>query len=174
MSSDEHPPLKVTFLSGQRVDLRPLEKEDLGLLRQWANDPEIRGLTGEVTPAGQAAMEEYFQKVQADSSRVWFAIVAKDAGRVIGECGLLRMFPAWRTTDLSLILGDKTAWSKGYGADAIRLLLDYAFGYLNFHRVAIGVVGSNDRALRFYEKAVSKKRAFSATAITITMLTKIL
>ena len=157
MPIDEHPPRKITFLSGHRVDLRPLEKEDLDLLCQWANDPELRGLTGEVTPTDRAGMEASFQKMQADSSRVWFAIVAQDDGRVIGECGLLRMFPAWRTTDLSIILGDKTAWGKGYGQDAIYLLLDYAFGYLNFHRVAIGVVGSNDRALRFYEKVGFKK-----------------
>ena len=73
--------------------------------------------------------------------------------RLFGECGLLRIFPAWRTTDLSISLGDKDAWGKGYGIDAILLLMDYAFGYLNMHRVAIGVVGSNQRALRFYEKA---------------------
>ncbi|HZU85907.1 MAG TPA: GNAT family protein, partial [Anaerolineaceae bacterium] len=75
-----------------------------------------------------------------------------DSGNLIGETGLLRMFPAWRNTDLSIILGDKSTWSKGYGTEAMVLMLDYAFGYLNFHRVAIGVVGSNTRALRFYEK----------------------
>jgi diamine N-acetyltransferase len=157
MPDDEHLPHKVTFLSGRNVYLRPLEKEDLGLLRQWANDPEIRGLTGEVSPTGSGSLEDFFQKAQADSSRVWFAIVVRNDHRVIGECGLLRMFPAWRTTDLSIILGDKMAWGKGYGTEAIHLLLDYAFGYLNFHRVAIGVVGSNDRALRFYTKAGFKR-----------------
>jgi diamine N-acetyltransferase len=157
MPNHEHPPLKITFLSGQRVDLRPLEKDDLSLLRLWANDPEIRGLTGEVTPTTQTGLEECLQKMPGDTSRVWFGIVVKDDNRLIGECGLLRMFPAWRATDLSLILGDKTTWGKGYGSEAIHLLLDYAFGYLNFHRVSIGVVGSNDRALRFYEKVGFKR-----------------
>ena len=153
MSRDESAPLRALFLDGPRVYLRPLEKDDLGLLRQWANDPEIRGLTGEVWPTGPASMEEFWQKTQTDSSRVWFAIVVKEGSRLIGECGLLRMFPPWRTTDLSLILGDKAARRQGYGTEAIRLLLDYAFGHLNFHRVAIGVVGSNAGALRFYEQA---------------------
>jgi RimJ/RimL family protein N-acetyltransferase len=61
------------------------------------------------------------------------------------------MFPAWRTTDMSIILGDPTAWGKGYGREVMELMLDYAFGSLNFHRVAIGVVGTNTRALKFYE-----------------------
>lgn len=145
------------FLRGNRVYLRPLERADLPLLHQWVNDDEIRGLTGEVMPTSLAGMEAFFEKVQTDSNRVWFVIVLKENDRVIGEAGLLRMFHPWRTTDLSIILGDKTCWAKGYGTEALDLLLDYAFGYLNFHRVAVGVVASNERAIRFYEKAGFKK-----------------
>jgi RimJ/RimL family protein N-acetyltransferase len=145
------------FLSSKQIYLRALEKEDLPLLQKWANDAEIRELTGEVTPTSFSGMQEFFEKVQTDSSRIWFVIVLKGTDRVIGETGLLRMFHPWRTTDLSIILGDKTAWGKGYGAEALYLLLDYAFGYLNFHRVSIGVVASNERAIRFYEKAGFKK-----------------
>jgi len=62
------------------------------------------------------------------------------------------MFPAWRTTDWSLIIGEKAVRGKGYGTEAAQLMLNYAFGHLNFHRLAIGVVGFNTKALRFYEK----------------------
>lgn len=67
------------------------------------------------------------------------------------------MFHTWRTSDLSIIIGEKEEWEKGYGTEAIDLLLDYAFGYRNFHRIAVGVVGFNEAALRFYEKAGFKK-----------------
>ncbi|HEX2908088.1 MAG TPA: GNAT family protein [Phototrophicaceae bacterium] len=140
------------FLCGQRVALRPLEKTDCAQLLVWMNDPEIRGLTGEVLPTSPAGVDAWFDRVQNDTSRVWFVIVTLPDTRLIGEAGLLRMFPPWRTTDLRIIIGDKSAGGQGYGGEAITLLLDYAFGYLNFHRVAIGVVGSNERALRFYEK----------------------
>jgi len=145
------------FLMGERIYLRPVEKSDLALIRKWANDPELRCLTGETTPMTQAGAEEYFERLNHDPNRVWFMVVVKETGRVIGETGLLRMFYAWRTTDLSIILGEKDAHGQGYGAEAIRLLLDYAFGYLNFHRVAIGVVGFNESALRFYEKIGFKR-----------------
>ncbi len=39
----------------------------------------------------------------------------------------------------------------------MELLLNYPFGYLNFHRIAIGVVGSNERTLKFYEKVGFKR-----------------
>ena len=145
------------FLIGNQVYLRPVEKGDINRLYSWSNDPEIRGLTGEVFPTVQSSVEEFLTRLQTDNSRVWFGIVLKDNDQLIGEAGLLRMFPAWRTTDLSLIIGDKAAWGKGYGTDAMQLLLDYAFGYLNFHRVAIGVVGTNTRALQFYDKVGFKR-----------------
>jgi diamine N-acetyltransferase len=145
------------FLSGKQVYLRPLEKDDLPLLQVWVNDPEVRGLTADVLPVSMLDQERYLERIHTDSNRVWFVIVLKENDQVIGECGLLRMYHFWRTTDLSMIIGDKIAWGKGYGTEAMHLLLDYAFGYLNFHRVALGVVGSNERALRFYEKTGFRK-----------------
>jgi diamine N-acetyltransferase len=143
--------VRSAFLIGQDVHLRPLESGDLPLIRQWANDPQVRALTGEVTPMSEAGAADFLERVRSERDRVWFSVVLNQDDRVIGEAGLLRMFPAWRTTDLTLILGDPSAWGKGYGTQAIRLLLDYAFGHLNFHRVAVGVVGFNERALHFYE-----------------------
>jgi RimJ/RimL family protein N-acetyltransferase len=140
------------FLTGERVYLRPLTQEDVSYIRRWANNPELRALTGEVLPLSEIGAEAYLEKLQQDQTRVWFMIIVKENNRVIGEAGLLRMFHAWRTSDLSIIIGEPDAWGQGYGTEAIEILLDYAFGYLNFHRIAIGVVGFNERALRFYEK----------------------
>lgn len=100
---------KVHFLTGQQVYLRPVEDSDLPLFYAWMNDPEVRGLTGEVTPRSFTAVSEYIERLRKDESRVWFVIVLKENDQPIGECGLLRMFPAWRTTDLSIILGEKSA-----------------------------------------------------------------
>jgi len=145
-----NPSSRVEFLSGKKVYLRSIEQDDIASLHQWANDPEIRGLTGETRPSSYAGTLEFYQKVQKSEDRVWLAVVLREADQVIGETGLLRMFPAWRTTDWSLIIGEKSARGKGYGAEAARLMLNYAFGHLNFHRVSIGVVGFNTGALNFY------------------------
>jgi len=142
----------MDFLRGNLVSLRPLAREDLALIRQWSNDPELRGLTGSVTPVGEPEDESFYDKVYSSQDRIWFSVWSLAQGKMIGEAGLLRMFPAWRTTDMTIIIGDKEAWGKGYGPDIAELLLDYPFGYLNFHRVSIGVVGFNHRALKFWEK----------------------
>jgi diamine N-acetyltransferase len=148
---------KPAFLIGERVYLRPLERADLAYIRRWANNPEIRRLTAEATPMSEAGGDAFLERVRTESDRIWFVVVLRENDRPIGEAGLLRMFHPWRATDLTLIIGEQDAWGKGYGSEAMYLLLDYAFGYLAFHRVSVGVVGFNERALRFYEKAGFKR-----------------
>lgn len=146
------PPAAAGFLAGPAVALRPVERGDMEHIRRWINDPAIRPLIGETRPLTAGGAEAYYERLQHEESRVWFIVVERATQRPVGECGLLRMMPAWRTTDLSMIIGEQDAWGRGYGTEAITLLMDYAFGFLNFHRIAIGVVGFNRRALRFYER----------------------
>lgn len=147
----------MNFLCGEMVVLRPLARQDLPLIRQWSNDPELRGLTGSVTPRGEPDDDKFFAQVYGSVDRMWFSVWSQADEKMIGEAGLLRMFPAWRTTDMSVVIGDREAWAKGYGSEIAHLLLDYAFGYLNFHRVGIGVVAFNTRALKFWEKVGFKR-----------------
>ena len=77
--------------------------------------------------------------------------------RVIGEGGFLRIYHPWRSSDISIILGEKSAWGKGYGSEAMALMLDYGFGHLNLHRISLGVFDFNEAAIRFYEKTGFKR-----------------
>jgi diamine N-acetyltransferase len=138
-------------LTSARVCLRPFAKDDLQYIQKWSQDAELRKLIGEVAPMSRLETQKWYKELQADKDRVWFAIVLKKDGRVIGEAGLLRMFRPWRNTDMTIIIGEKDAWGKGYGTEAGRLLLDYAFRQLGFHKISIGVVGFNKRALEFWK-----------------------
>jgi diamine N-acetyltransferase len=152
MGSDSKPRTRPVVLTGQRIKLRPLVKADLRYLRRWLEDAELRGIIAEPTPMSKADSEEFLRKVRDDTARLWFMVVLNENSRVIGEAGLLRMDPPWRTTDVTVVIWEREEWGKGYGSETLLLLLDYAFRHLTFHRAAIGVVGFNERALRFWAK----------------------
>jgi RimJ/RimL family protein N-acetyltransferase len=141
---------KRETLMGRRIYLRPFDRVDLPYIQKWSNDAELRSLIGEVAPMSRAETEKWYKELRGDKDRIWFAIVLKRSDRVIGEAGLLKMFKPWRNTDMTIIIGEKDAWGKGYGTEVGHLLLDYAFRRLGFHRISIGVVGFNKRALKFW------------------------
>lgn len=143
------------FMESQNIYLRPFVKEDVDFFTAWYNDFETRGKIGAADPTSIFDAEKYIERNSKDS--VWFAVVRKSDNKVIGETGLLRMFPAWATTDLTIIIPDKEDQHKGYGKETINLIMDYAFGFLNFNRISIGVVGFNENALSFYKKVGFKQ-----------------
>ena len=152
MGSDEKGATKPTTLVGERVRLTALKRGDLVRLREWLEDAEIRGLIGEVAPMSETDSEKFLEKVRGDAQRAWFMVIVRENNKVIGEAGLLRMDRTWRTTDISVIIWERDEWGKGYGTETVLLLLDHAFRHLGFHRAAMGVVGFNERALRFWTK----------------------
>ncbi len=140
------------FIIGERVTLRRIERGDLPRIRGWLDDPEVRGMIGATKPMTEEEADAWFDDVTGDPGRAWFVVIRDEDDRVIGEAGLLRLFPEWRTTDMSVIIGEREAWGQGHGTEAGNLLLDYAFDYLGLHRVAIGVVGFHEEALWFWKK----------------------
>ena len=144
-------------LVGERVILRPFGKKDLPHIQRWSADAELRRLTGMVAPYSHAEAERFYRELRVNENQVWFVIILKKGKRVIGEAGLLRVFRPWRCTDMTIIIGEKDEWGKGYGKEAGRLLLSYAFEHLGLHRVSIGVVGFNKNALRFWKSLGFKK-----------------
>jgi RimJ/RimL family protein N-acetyltransferase len=54
--------------------------------------------------------------------------------------------------EVGIIIGDKRYWSRGYGSDAMDVILSYAFSKMNLHRVYLRVYDFNVRAIRSYEK----------------------
>lgn len=82
-----------------------------------------------------------------------FAIRALADDRIVGEIGL--GYARWNRHEafVGIGIGDREDWNKGYGTDAMRLVLRFAFLELALHRVSLSVFEYNPRAIRSYEKA---------------------
>lgn len=138
-------------IRGEKVILREQREEDAPYFTYWFNQPQVMFQCGFEKPASEEEIRKTITVSHKREDSVWYTITDLD-GNIIGETGLLRMFPAWHQTDLTIIIPDPEMQHKGYGTEAIRIILDMAFKKYEMHRVSIGVVGLNTDALAFYRK----------------------
>ncbi len=87
------------------------------------------------------------------SNEMMLAIRRLDDEALIGFIGLFNLFQQHGDTLVAIAIGERKYWSKGYGTDAMRVMLQYAFDELNLRRVGLIVFEYNPRAIRSYEKA---------------------
>ncbi|HNM37533.1 MAG TPA: GNAT family protein, partial [Anaerolineales bacterium] len=90
-----------------------------------------------------------------DSHEKPFAIEIRKgkAWKLIGNCGVFGIEFTNRNAELGIMIGDKSEWNKGYGAEAMSLLQRHCFETLNLNRVYLRVYEENVPAVRAYEKA---------------------
>jgi len=124
---------------------------------RWQRDSEYwRLLASEAafthsTRVIKAWIEKDFEQDPSPSSMFLIRTLKDD--RLIGEIGLDPMRNGHGDTFVGIGIGEREYWGKGYGTDAMRIVLRYAFTELNLHRVSLDVFEYNPRAMRSYEKA---------------------
>lgn len=143
------------MLIGDRVRLRAIEREDIPTFVRWFNDPEVRQYLLMYEPMSKAKEERWFEAYLDRKDDFMFAIEALigEEWAHIGNLGLHRVDWKNGTCTFGIVLGEKAYWGRGYGTEAARVILRFAFGELNLHRVELEVYDFNRRAIRSYEKA---------------------
>ncbi len=136
---------------GKHVYLRPLHRADAARTVPWVNDPEVTRSVTLHRPMNVESQEEFVTR-PASPSDVIFGIATKDPDVLIGTTGLHRIDARDRKAIYGIVIGDKSAWGKGYGTEVTGLMLEYAFLTLNMNRVALEVIEFNERGIRCYEK----------------------
>ena len=122
----------------------------------WRKDSEYMRLLdmGPATPYSLKKIEEWVKKdvEESNNTGVFFMIQDKATQRLIGEIGLGGTRWTHGDTYVGIGIGERELWGKGYGTDAMRVIVRYAFTELNLHRVTLDVFAYNPRAIRSYEK----------------------
>ena len=144
------------MLKGKNVLLRPFKRSDISYFLKWFNDPEILQYLDMYLPMTEMSEEKFIEELGTTraSSDVLLVIEAieGDSTRPIGNCGLHQISPKDHNAIFGIIIGEKDNWSKGYGLEAARLLLDYGFQQLNLHRISSSAIAYNERSIKLHMK----------------------
>ncbi|HXK33167.1 MAG TPA: GNAT family protein [Dehalococcoidia bacterium] len=142
------------MIEGKLVNLRAPEMGDLERNHRWINDRDVTQYLVMRYPISLAAEEAWMRERTArplSYDNVFFAIETKD-GVHIGNINFFNTSAEDRKTELGIMIGEKAYWSNGYGSDALRLMLRFAFEEMNLNRVQLDVYAENARARAAYRK----------------------
>ncbi|MXV60931.1 GNAT family N-acetyltransferase [Natronorubrum sp. JWXQ-INN-674] len=132
---------ETVFLSGGRVDLRPIEEDDLDFLQREINEPRIWRAIGRSRPINGAQEQEFFENVVCNDDTVQLLIVADS--EPVGTIGLNSIQWESRRAELGYwIAADHH--QQGYGSDAAERLVAYGFDQLGLHKLSARVFEFNE------------------------------
>ena len=141
-------------ISGGLINLRPVSDEDLPWRVEWLNDVEtVRLFTG--LPPDRAYdmfdAERWRQSAETDPLALVWAIETKGC-RHIGDVDIHDICRSEGRSRMTILIGNRDYWGRGFGADAVNTILKYAFNELGLSAVNLRVCDFNRRAIRCYEK----------------------
>ncbi|MCP8615404.1 GNAT family N-acetyltransferase [Salirhabdus salicampi] len=144
---------EIKFLEGKHVYLRPFEEDDIDYFFDNALwDREIRKLTGTQTVFSRISVQKFIERVAMDDSRIDLIISTRETNELIGDLALTEIDHINRNAQIRVGIFQKEYRGKGYGTDALSLILEYAFDILHLHRIGLSVYPFNPRGIKSYEK----------------------
>lgn len=139
-------------LAGERVTLRPVGPEHVDGLWELVNNPETVRLTGSHAPFDRFGIGWWYGSRGDHDDRLDLAICTAEDDAYVGEVVLNELDADNLSCNLRIALVGPRAFGRGYGTEAIRLVLDHTFSTTELHRISLEVFDFNDRAAHVYRK----------------------
>ena len=148
----------LVFLKGTRICLRPLKPADAsGPYVQWLNDELVcRFNSHHVYPFTRADALEYIAAIGKNKSAIVLAVETLKGRQHIGNIALKSIDHFSKSAELAILIGNPAYWSKGYGEEASRLLLQHGFSALGLNRIYAGTYAEN-QGMRSLAKRLGMK-----------------
>ena len=145
------------MIKGTRVKLAPLDKKHIDVFLKWFNDPEITQYLLTYKPLTRDMEEEWFDNLKKRENDVFFSILIHEQNheqteKIIGNCAIHNIDCKNRVAECGITIGEKEYQGKGYGTEAMEMLVEYGFNTLNLNRIELSTYDFNIRAFKSYHK----------------------
>jgi len=139
------------LLHGERLTLRPLVESDARNIFASLSEQDTMRLTGTFETFTFEQVEVYCARVAAAENRADYIITLANSSTFIGEAVINNINWHNRSAHYRIAISEKYV-NQGYGSEATRLMMAYAFNTLGLHRIELEVYTFNPRAKHVYEK----------------------
>jgi len=144
------------MIVGERVRLRAVEKHDLPRFVEWLNDPEVRRNLAFYQPLSLPQEELWFEhnlSLPPGEQTLSIELLSDDLWTHAGATGFKHHDQRERSAEVGIMIGLKEFWNRGYGFEAMELIVKHGFQNLNLNRIFLQVFETNPGGIRCYEKA---------------------
>jgi RimJ/RimL family protein N-acetyltransferase len=135
---------------GKRLYLSPISADDADIYMKWMNETVARSFGQYHLVVSTKNDLNWLYEPPANMQR--YAMVLLDGDVMIGSISIHNIDHLNRHAFLGIFIGEEEYRSKGYGAEAIRLILDYGFNTLNLHNIMLSVNANNVEGIACYTK----------------------
>jgi Acetyltransferases, including N-acetylases of ribosomal proteins len=142
------------FLETDRISLRALEPEDLEVLYKWENDSRLWQNGSTIAPYSKFVLHDYLKNSLHDifqSRQLRLIVEEKKSGKPIGTIDLFDYDPINQRAGIGILL-DEDFRNRGYGAETLHLIEDYAFRFLQLNQLYAHIPASNIPSMKLFEK----------------------
>ena len=146
------------ILQGKNIRLRAPEPEDVDVIHTMENDPSIWQFGNTLIPYSQYQIRQYVLSTQHDiytEKQVRMMIVTspqESGNKVVGTIDLFEFDPYHQRAGIGILIIPEER-NKGYAAEALDLLISYAFRILGLHQLFCNITPDNQASIRLFEKA---------------------
>ena len=143
----------VKFLAGDKVYLRPVQEEDAALVYFGKNNALVRETLFLFAPMTIEQVRQEMNTWSTSKEITLFTICARDNDAAVGQTAFVRIDYVSRAAVFYIAIYDPQYWAKGFGGEATRLMVQYAFDILNLNRIQLHVCCDNTHGVQAYSRA---------------------
>ena len=154
-------------LIGDNIYLSPMSVDDVEEYAEMVNDIKVSVGLGYLSYTNIIDFESEKEFLISVKKEKMFAVRLLENDELLGNIGFNSLDIINRNGALGVLIGNPRHQRKGYGAEALKLILDYGFSFLNLRNISLSVFEYNEPAYNLYKKVGFKEAGRLRKAVEI-------
>jgi len=139
-------------LKGEHIYLRALEPEDLAFIYTIENDESIWELSSTITPYSKFLIKQYLDNAHADIYEVkqLRLVISSYNNETLGMIDVFNFDVKNKRAGIGILVKENEDRNKGYGREALQLLIKYCFTHLDIHQLYCNISEENKASIKLF------------------------